>query len=108
MLACDTRDSWTQFLLYAKKKCSPIAYGNWFAHIQVLEATDEELTLEIPNIFVQEYIMSNYKQDLCTYLPTNVQGEPAIKFVIAAATKKAPALHIPITPLKQGLKRKLS
>jgi chromosomal replication initiator protein len=97
MLACDTRDSWTQFLQYAKKKCSPIAYGNWFAHIQIMEATEEELTLEIPNVFVQEYIMSNYKEDLCSFLPVDAAGEPAVKFVIAAAPKKA-ALAAPTLP----------
>ncbi|WP_068469003.1 chromosomal replication initiator protein DnaA [Candidatus Protochlamydia phocaeensis] len=89
MLACDTRDAWTQFLSFAKTRCSPTAYGNWLAPIRVLEATTEEIILEIPNIFVQEYLLSNYKKDLCAFLPVNALGEPAIQFVIASPQKKA-------------------
>ena len=100
MIACDLRDSWTQFLQYVKKKCSPIAYANWFAHIQVTEATDDELTLEVPNIFVQEYILSNYKDDLRAFLPLDDQGEPAIKFLIAATPRKTPTPPPPPLPPK--------
>jgi chromosomal replication initiator protein len=98
MLACDTREAWTQFLQCVKSKCSLTAFGNWLAPIRVLEATSEEITLEIPNIFVQEYLLSNYKQELCSFLPVAVSGEPAIRFVIASPQKKpvntAPAIHI--------------
>ncbi len=90
MLACDTRDAWTQFLHFAKKKCSPAAFGNWFAPIQVIESTEELLTLEVPNIFVQEYLLSNYKQDLLSFLPVTDNGELAIQFVVAHQKKSAP------------------
>lgn len=98
MLACDT-DVWTQFLQFVKTRCSPAAFGNWLAPIRVIESTTDEITLEIPNIFVQEYLLSNYKKDLCAFLPVNAIGEPSIRFVIAAPQKKpatttAPAVHI--------------
>lgn len=88
MLACDTRDAWTQFLQYVKKRCSVTAFGNWLAPIQVLESDTEEVRLEIPNIFVKEYLLSNYKKDLCAFLPVNSEGEPAIEFIVANPTKK--------------------
>lgn len=88
MLACDTREAWTQFLEFVKTRCSLTAFGNWLAPIKVLEATSEEIVLEIPNIFVQDYLLSNYKQELCAFLPVNVTGEPAIRFVIASPQKK--------------------
>ena len=92
MLACDTREAWTQFLQFVKTRCSLTAFGNWLAPIRVLESTTEDITLEIPNIFVQEYLLSNYKQELCAFLPVNALGEPAIQFVIATPQKKtAPA-----------------
>lgn len=94
MLACDTCDAWTQFLHDVKKKCSPAAFGNWFAPIQVIESTEELLTLEVPNIFVQEYLLSNYKNDLRSYLPINDQGEPAIRFVIAQQKKSLPTVAV--------------
>ena len=88
MLACDTRDAWTQFLQFVKTRCSVTAFGNWFAPIHVIEASAEEITLEVPNIFVQEYLITNYKKDLCAFLPVNANGEPAIHFVIAPSQKK--------------------
>lgn len=93
MLASDTQEAWTQFLQFVKTRCSVTAFGNWFAHIRVLESTSEGISLEVPNIFVQEYLLSNYKKDLCAFLPVDVSGEPAIRFIIAATPKKnAPAL----------------
>lgn len=99
MLACDTREAWTQFLQFVKTRCSLTAFGNWLSPIHVLEATAEEITLEVPNIFVQEYLITNYKKDLCAFLPVNALGEPAIRFVIAVPNaKKAPPLSQP-TPI---------
>lgn len=83
MLACDTQDAWTQFLEYVKQCCSAAAFGNWLAPIQLVEFTEEAVTLEVPNIFVKEYLLSNYKKELCTFLPKRSNGEPAITFVIA-------------------------
>ncbi len=93
---CNKSDQWTEFLHYVKKRCSVTAYGNWFEPIKVLESTPEEITVEIPNIFVKEYLLTNYKEDLCAFLPVNPKGEPAINFVIARRTvKKEPAEAIP-------------
>lgn len=89
MLACETQDAWTQFLECVKKHCSSTAFGNWLAPIRVLQSNSNEIILEIPNIFVKEYLLSNYKRDLCTFLPVNSNGEPAIEFVITAPNKKA-------------------
>lgn len=91
MLACDTKDAWTQFLEYVKTRCSMTAYGNWFTPICVLESTEEEITLEIPNIFVQDYLLSNYKSELCAFLPVKANGEPAVRFVIASTQKQMPS-----------------
>lgn len=88
MLACDTREAWTQFLQFVKTRCSATAFGNWFSSISVVEATTEEIVLEVPNIFVKEYLLTNYKKDLCAFLPVDIQGEPAVKFIIATSQKK--------------------
>ncbi len=88
MLACDTQEAWAQFLQFVKTRCSPTAFGNWLAPIRVLESSVEEIILEVPNIFVQEYLLSNYRQDLRAFLPVDAAGEPAIKFKISAPPKK--------------------
>ena len=80
MLACDTAEAWTQFLQYVKTRCSATAFGNWFAPIRVIEAPLKKLRLEIPNIFVKEYLLSNYKKDLCAFFLSMRIGEPAIQF----------------------------
>ncbi len=88
MLACDTSEAWTQFLQFVKKRCSPTAFGNWLAPIRVIESTPEEITLEVPNIFVKEYLLSNYLTDLTAFLPIHQNGEPAIKFIVAPPVRK--------------------
>lgn len=88
MLTCDTCEAWTQFLQFVKTRCSTTAFGNWLAPINVLESTPEGIKLEIPNIFVKEYLLSNYKQDLCAFVPVNADGEPAIEFIVASPIKK--------------------
>lgn len=89
MLTCEINESWTQFLQFVKDRCSSSAFGNWLAPIRVMKASADEITLEVPNIFVQEYLLSNYKKDLCSFLPVTHEGEPAIEFVIATPQKTA-------------------
>lgn len=88
-------DAWTQFLQFVKTRCSATAFGNWLAPIKVLESTPEQISLEIPNVFVMEYLLSNYKKDLCAFLPIDSNGEPAIDFVVAAPAKKVTPPPVP-------------
>jgi chromosomal replication initiator protein len=83
-----TCENWNQFLQFVKKRCSESAFGNWLSPITVVKWSDEEITLEVPNVFVKEYLLSNYKKDLCAFLPVSASGEPAIEFTIASAAKK--------------------
>lgn len=79
---------WNEFLQYAEDKCSATAFENWLRPINVLEYTEDDITLEVPNIFVQEYLLDNYKKDLCAFLPLKGENEPAINFVIQKPSKK--------------------
>ena len=87
MLTCDACDVWTQFIDYVKTRCSQTAFENWIAPIKVLESSNEMIRLEIPNIFVKNYLLDNYKEDLCSFLPVNADKEPCIEFVIAEPKK---------------------
>jgi len=84
-IACD---AWDLFLEYVKSRSSATAFNNWLAPIAVLDFSSESITLEIPNIFVKEYLLSNYSKDLCSFLPVDVKGNPAIEFVVSTTTKK--------------------
>ncbi|CDZ80058.1 Chromosomal replication initiator protein DnaA [Candidatus Rubidus massiliensis] len=89
MSASQTQDNWSNFIKYVKVRCSATAFGNWIAPIKVLEETSEEIVLEVPNVFVKEYLLSNYKKDLCAFLPVTSDGEPSIRFNLAAPAKIA-------------------
>ncbi|AAP05115.1 chromosomal replication initiator protein DnaA [Chlamydia caviae] len=95
MLTCSDCSTWEQFVNYVKTRCSKTAFENWISPIQIIEETQEKIRLEVPNIFVQNYLLDNYKQDLCSFVPLDAQGEPALEFVVAEI-KKAPAQ--PIAP----------
>jgi chromosomal replication initiator protein len=83
MLACSATETWCQFLEFIKQRCSSAEYENWFSPIILLSSTEEGVTLEVPNIFVREYLLDNYKQEFCDFFPLRAPGEPSIDFVIA-------------------------
>lgn len=88
MLVKDAQDVWSEFVQFVKAKCSNAEYQNWIAPIQVIEVSPHEITLEVPNIFVQEYLLDNYSRELSNFVPTNETGEPSIIFVIAEPKKQ--------------------
>lgn len=98
MLVLETCDTWTQFLECVKTKCSPTAFGNWLSPIRVLDVSNEGITLEIPNIFVKEYLLSNFSKELCAFLPVRPNGEPAILFQLAVPSKKPTLSQQPPLP----------
>lgn len=97
MLSYDLADAWLQFLEFAKKRCSAASFGNWLSPIKVIpsDADTEEITLEIPNIFVKEYLLSNYREDLLAFLPVAANGEPAIKFEVKAPASSSTQVITP-------------
>src|SRR5580700_276204 len=95
------QEAWSQFLQFIQERCSKAEFENWLAPIHVLEVTDEEICLEVPNIFVQEYLLDNYKKDLCSFFPLKSPGEPAITFILAETKKKE--IHHPQSPIAPRL-----
>jgi len=89
MLICEEKsEAWSQFLEYAEERCSATAFENWLAPIRVVQTSEEGITLEVPNIFVKEYLLENYQKDLAAFLPLDSDGELAVEFVIAAPKKE--------------------
>jgi chromosomal replication initiator protein len=72
---------------------SQIAYQNWISPIECIELRDDQVILKVPNIFVQEYLLTHFTKDLCAFLPVNVKGEPAIEFIVEKQEKKTFAIH---------------
>ncbi len=108
MLIKDLKEAWLQFLNFVEDRCSGTEFDNWFAPIEIAEEGGSELTLLVPNIFVQEYLLDNYAKDLATFLPARPDGSLAILFVIKedkAAPKLplAPAAKKPESPSEHTL-----
>lgn len=107
MLLATHQESWSQFLEYVKSRTSPTAFGNWLSPIRVIETELEEITLEIPNIFVKEYLLSNYKKELASFLPVDLKGDPMIVFVLAAPTKKVNVTPPTGSPVKSDVEKEV-
>ncbi len=88
MIDCEIKNGWIQFLEFIENRCSSAEYENWIAPIRLIEATMEQIVLEVPNPFVQEYLLDNFKEVLCNFLPLKPSGEPAIQFRTAAAKEQ--------------------
>jgi chromosomal replication initiator protein len=87
MLDCEVKNSWLQFLEFIENRCSSAEFENWIAPIRLIEASPDTILLEVPNVFVQEYLLDNFKEVLCNFLPLRASGEPAIQFSIAEIAK---------------------
>jgi chromosomal replication initiator protein len=96
MITTGLEELWAQFLELIQKKCSPAEYQNWLSPIRFRSATEKTLTLEVPNIFVKEYLLDNYKEDLLVLFSSSSKELP-IDFVIAAPLEKKIAIA-PILP----------
>lgn len=108
MLECKEKECWDQFLEFIKQRCSTAEYENWFRPIVLISSTEDSVTVEVPNIFVREYLLDNYKQEFCDFLPEKSPGEPAIDFVIAKKLEAEPVKVEPVineTDAQQALQK---
>ncbi|NGX38073.1 MAG: Chromosomal replication initiator protein DnaA [Chlamydiae bacterium] len=87
MLTKTPKQCWEEFLHFVEDCCTATEFQNWIAPIKVDPSSIEELVLEVPNIFVQEYLLENFKKHLENFLPTNAKGELALSFTINAPKK---------------------
>lgn len=83
MLTKDEPKGWTDFIDFIQDKCSAAEFQNWIKPVKVARSSDSEICLEVPNIFVQEYLLDNYSRELTSFVPTNENGEPAISFIFS-------------------------
>ncbi len=97
MLTKTPKQCWEEFIQFMEDCCSATEFQNWIAPIKVDPHSNDELVLEVPNIFVQEYLLENFQKHLENFLPTKDNGKLALSFVITAP-KKQVALSPVIQP----------
>ncbi len=94
----DPQTSWQSFLDLVKASTSSSEFENWFAPIHLVECTQEKVTIEVPNIFVREYLLDNYKKELLLFLPISSDGELSLHFKIKEGQKTPEPLTLPNLP----------
>ncbi len=99
MLTKTPKECWEDFIHFVEECCTATEFQNWIAPIKVDPSSDSELVLEVPNIFVQEYLLQNFKKHLDNFLPTKANGGLALSFVLAAPKKQA----APSKPVEQPI-----
>ncbi len=91
MLELETHNNcWTQFVEFIQQRCSSAEFSNWIAPIRFVRGTVDSIVLEVPNVFVQEYLLDNFKEVLADFLPLKHTGDPAIFFMIPDLRDEAP------------------
>jgi chromosomal replication initiator protein len=89
MSVCTQLGGWLEFVEFARSRLTHTAFENWLAPIQLVSENEAELVLQVPNVFVQEYLLENYSEDLRAFVPVDHAGRAAIRFVVQAPSKKA-------------------
>lgn len=87
MLPKQAQNSWNLFLDFIKSRISSTEYRNWLEPVELISDSDTHVTVEVPNIFVQEYILENYSQELKTFIPVDSNNALSISFNIKEANK---------------------
>ena len=84
----EAHNAWNQFVEYTRSRCSLSAFQNWISPIEYVEGNQEQITLKVPNVFVKEYLLTNFRKDLIAFLPVAHGGEPAISFIVEKQERK--------------------
>ncbi|MGR3951621.1 MAG: chromosomal replication initiator protein DnaA [Chlamydia sp.] len=85
---------WERFLDHAKKSTSVSAFNNWLSPIEFIQSTAVKTTLKVPNIFIKEYLVTNFKKELSQFLPIDSHGEASLEFVIERQERRSKQINI--------------
>ena len=94
-------DTWSDFLSFMENRCSKAEFENWIAPIEYVGNSDP-ITLQVPNVFVQEYLLDNYKEALTSFFPKDKKGHPLISFLIKEGEKKKAIKKPTLKPKKKS------
>jgi chromosomal replication initiator protein len=72
---------WQLFCEFAQEKMSVAEYENWILPIKVIKTDETQIHLEVPNIFVKEYLFQNYKKELELFFPEINSKQSPLVFV---------------------------
>ena len=90
--------TWHQFCEFALEKMSRTEYDNWIAPIKFLNQDNSKIYLEVPNIFIEQYLIQNYQKELELFFegfgtkdsPLVFQEPPKTESLVLTSTKPEP------------------
>src|SRR3954470_24218482 len=85
---------WQKLSTALKPQVSADTYKRWFSAVHLVEATDESLTLLVPNNIYQFWIESNHMPALQAAIDTALGGPRAVKFVMPSDGTTLPTQEI--------------
>lgn len=95
------KDLWSDFLSFMQQRCSRVEFENWIAPIVWIQDSDP-ITLQVPNVFVQQYLLDNYQEALTSFFPKDKKGNPLISFLIKEGEKRKEQTKILLAPKKKS------
>ena len=78
----DLLEVWTEIAAVMKTEVSPYTFDRWFKEIELVELTDQDLTLLAPNNIYQFWIESNYINLLQSAIMLVLRSPRAVKFAL--------------------------
>src|SRR3954470_2077954 len=88
---------WQKLSTALKPQVSADTYKRWFSAVHLVEATDESLTLLVPNNIYQFWIESNHMPALQAAIDTAFGGPRAVRFVMPSDGAAHPSQEIAAT-----------
>lgn len=85
---------WLEFCEFAQEKMSVAEYENWILPIKFLEQVSDTIYLEVPNIFVEEYLRQNYAKELELFFPGFGSSSSQLVFKEPPKQQQAPQVVI--------------
>ena len=101
-------EPWSEFISFMQNRCTRAEFENWIAPVSCVQTSDP-ITLEVPNVFVQQYLLDNYQEALASFFPKDAKGKPLITFRIKEGEKqKETKKNLPKPKKKSELEHPLS
>ena len=79
---------WRMCLLFIKERVQEQAYQTWFDGISVINLTDEEITLQVPNQFHYEWLESKYRHLIDNALKEYAHHPLIVNYSVVISDKK--------------------
>ncbi len=79
---------WKKCLLFIKERIQEQAYQTWFDGISIINLTDEEITLQVPNQFHYEWLESKYRHLIDNALKEYALHPLIVNYSVVISDKK--------------------